>query len=159
MSRRLLLPLAVLLALLSSTGCVGSEPRLSHQEYEVEMQAVARDMNAKAAGMEVLARAPSEATFAELLQEMGGVMRAAAERVGELNPPEEIDRPHEALADALDEIADIIGRAADSAENGDFLGAMSALEDAPDELARDVEQAIAEIRTAGFYIGDSDDWG
>jgi hypothetical protein len=156
---RAILPLAVLLALFPLTGCMSNEPRLSHQEYEVEMQAVGRDMNAKAAGMEVLARAPSEATFAALLQETGGLMRAAADRVGDINPPEEIDRPHGTLADALDEIADVIGEAADRAENGDFLGATSALEGASDELARDVKQSIAEIRTAGFYIGDSDDWG
>jgi hypothetical protein len=158
MSRTLLLALALLLAL-PLTGCMSSEPRLSHREYEVEMQAVARDMNAMAAGMDFLTRAPSEATFAELLQEVGGVMRAAADRVDDIHPPEEIDGPHGTLAEALDEIADVIDRAADRAEDGDFVGAMSVLEDAPDELARDVEQAIAEIRTAGFYIGDNDEWG
>jgi len=78
--------------------------------------------------------------------------------LGDINPPEEIDGPHGVLADSLDEIADVIGQAADRADDGDFLGAMSVLEGASDDLAEDVEHAIAEIRTAGYYIGDNDDW-
>jgi hypothetical protein len=156
MSRALLITAAALAAFFLA-GCVGSEPRLSHQEYEREMQAIARDMNSEAAGM--LANISSEEDFAEVFRRMGDLMREAADRVGDINPPEEIDEPHGKLADALDEAADILDRTIEQMDDGDFLGAMAALEEVPADLDQDVREAIQEIRTAGYYIGDSDDWG
>jgi hypothetical protein len=150
---------AAMLALFSSTGCMGSEARLSHQEYEQEMQALARDMNAKGLEMERLVSAPSEDAFSQLLSEVSDMVDEAAGRLEDINPPEEIDEPHGKLAQALGEVAEILDRAADRANDGDFLGAMTVLDEAPDDLSADVLQAIAEIRTAGYYIGDSDDWG
>jgi hypothetical protein len=82
-----------------------------------------------------------------------------ADRVSAINPPEEIDEPHETLADALHEVADVLEEAADRADDGDFFGAMSALEGAPEHLDSEILQAIRDIRTAGFYIGDDEDWG
>jgi hypothetical protein len=145
--------------LLALAGCVGNEPRLSHREYEREMQAVARDLAAQAEGMQGLAGAPSGDVFGRLLRDVAGLMQEAADRVGDINPPEEIDEPHGKLAHALGDVADILDRSADRAEDGDFFGAMAVLDDAPDDLERDVRRTIAEIRTAGYYIGDSDDWG
>jgi hypothetical protein len=146
-------------ALFVLTGCLGAEQRLSHQEYEREMQAIARDLNAQAAGMEALASAPSADSFAQILREVGDLTGEAADRVNAINPPEEIDEPHSTLADGLEEVADILDEAAEQAEDGDFFGAMAVVEEAPDDLAADVEQAIRDIRTAGYYIGDSHDWG
>ena len=156
---RLLVLAATGLALLASTGCMGTEARLSHQEYEREMQALARDMNAKALGMEQLVNAPSQDAFSQLLRDVSDMMREAAGRMEDINPPEEIDEPHGKLADALGETAEILDRAADRANDGDFFGAMTVLDEAPDDLGADVMRAITEIRTAGYYIGDSDDWG
>jgi hypothetical protein len=156
---RVLVLAAALLALLSSTGCMGTEARLSHQEYEYEMQALARDMNAKGLGMERLVSAPSEDAFSQLLSEVSDMVDEAAGRLEDINPPEEIDEPHGKLAEALGDVAEILDRAADRANDGDFLGAMTVLDEAPDDLGADVRRAIAEIRTAGYYIGDSDDWG
>jgi hypothetical protein len=147
------------LALLALSGCVGSEARLSHQEYEREMQAIARDMNAKALGLEQLVSAPSQDAFSQLLRDVGDMMSEAAGRVGDINPPEEIDELHSELADALGETADILDRAADRASDGDFFAAMAVLDEAPDDLGEAVRQAIVDIRTAGYYIGDNDDWG
>ena len=80
-------------------------------------------------------------------------------RLDSINPPEEIEGAHETLADRLDEVADILDEAADEAEDGDFFAAMAVLERAPDFLDADVRDAIRDIRTAGFYIGDESDWG
>jgi hypothetical protein len=157
-SRRFLAA-AALVAAFTLTGCVGSEPRLSHQEYEREMQAIARDLNAQAAGMEALASAPSGDTFVRILREVGDLVSEAADRVDAINPPEEIHDPHGALADGLDEMAGILDKAADRAEDGDFFGAMAVFEKAPDDLGAEVEQAIRDIRTAGYYIGDEEAWG
>ena len=159
MTRALFLAGAALLALLALTACAGSEPRLSHQAYEAEMQAIARDMNARAAAMQQIASASSEDAFLELFRQVRDVMREAADRVGDINPPEEIDEPHGVLADALDETADIFERLVDHAEDGDVFAAMAALEDASTDIGRDVREAIAEIRAAGYYIGDNEDWG
>jgi hypothetical protein len=156
---RVLVLAAATLALLSSTGCMGTEARLSHQEYEREMQGIAHDMEATGRGIELLATAPSQNAFGQFIREVSDLMGEAAGRINEIHPPEEIDEPHGKLADALSEIADILDRSADRAENGDFFGAMSVLEEASDDLDTEVRQAIAEIRTAGYYIGDSDDWG
>lgn len=159
MTRALFLAGAALFALLALTACAGNGPRLSHHEYEVEMQAIARDMNSKAAGMQQIANAPSEDAFVELFRQVRDVMQEAADRVGDINPPEEIDEPHGVLADALEETADILDELVESAEDGNVFAAMAALEDAPTDLERDIRAAIAEIRAAGYYIGDSDDWG
>jgi hypothetical protein len=56
-------------------------------------------------------------------------------------------------------VADILDEAADEAEDRDFVAAMAVLERAPDFLEADVRDAIRDIRTAGFYIGDEGDWG
>jgi hypothetical protein len=110
-------------------------------------------------GMERLVSAPSEDAFSQLLSEVSDMVDEAAGRLEDINPPEEIDEPHGKLADALGEVAEILDRAADRANDGDFLGAMTVLDEAPDDLGADVLEAIAEIRTAGYFIGDSDDWG
>jgi hypothetical protein len=156
---RSLLALAALAALLSLSACVRSEPRLSHQEYEREMQAIARDLKARAGGMERLVATPSQDSFVRLLRQMQELVDEGAKRVSAVSPPEEIDEAHETLADALDEVADILDEAADEAEDGDFFAAMGVLERAPDKLDADVRGAIRDIRTAGFYIGDEGDWG
>jgi hypothetical protein len=156
---RSLLALAAFAALLSLSACVRSEPRLSHQEYEREMQAIARDLKARAGGMEMLATAPSQDSLARLLRQLEELVSEGAKRVSAVDPPEEIDSPHETLADSLHEVADILDDAADKAEDGDFFGAMSVLEDAPEDLDAEVRRAISDIRTAGFYIGDNEDWG
>ena len=157
--KKTLLLLAALAALLSAGACGGAGVRLTHQEYEQEMQAIARDMNARGSRMERLASAPSNETFITLLRELEELVGAAADRVGALKPPEEIDEPHETLTDSLHEVADILDEAADEAEDGDLLAAMGVLGRAPEELDADVRGAIRDIRTAGFYIGDEGDWG
>jgi hypothetical protein len=159
MTRAVLILAAALLASFSLTGCLGNEPRLTHQEYEHAMQAIARDMNGNATEIREASSAPSADAFIELFADVRDLVREAADRVGDINPPEEIDEPHHELADALNETADVLDRVVDRAEDGDLFGAMSALEDAPDDIARRVREAIAEIRTAGYYIGDGDDWG
>jgi hypothetical protein len=157
--KKLLLTVAALAALLSLSACAGSGARLTHQEYEREMQAIARDMQARVGGMERLASAPSYDTFTQLLRELGDLVGEGADRLDSINPPEEIEGAHETLADRLDEVADILDEAADEAEDGDFFAAMAVLERAPDFLDADVRDAIRDIRTAGFYIGDESDWG
>lgn len=157
--KKLLLTLAALAALFSLSACAGNGARLTHQEYEREMQAIARDMQARALGMERLASAPSYDTFTQLLRELGDLVGEGADRLDSINPPEEIEGAHGTLADRLDEVADILDEAADEAEDGDFFAAMAVLERAPDFLDADVRGAIRDIRTAGFYIGDESDWG
>jgi hypothetical protein len=157
--KKLLLVVAALAALVSVSACGGSGARLTHQEYEQEMQAIARDMNARAGGMEMLATAPSQESLIKLLRDLEELVSAGADRVGAVNPPEEIAEPHETLADALEEVADILDEAADKAEDGDFFAVMGVLERASDDLDADVRGAIRDIRTAGFYIGDEGDWG
>jgi hypothetical protein len=157
--RKALLAVAVFAALVSSSACAGAGARLSHQEYEREMQAIARDMAARAGGMETLASAPSQDSFAKLLRQLEVLVSEGADRVSAVNPPEEIDEPHETLADALQEVADILDEAADKAEDGDFFGAMAVLEEASEDLDSEVRQAISDIRTAGFYLGDDEAWG
>jgi hypothetical protein len=156
--RKALLAVAVLAALIPS-ACAGSESRLSHEEYEQKMQAIARDLQAKAGGMERLVTAPSQDSFVQLLRQLEVLVSEASDRVSAVNPPEEIDEPHETLADALGEVADILDDAADKAEDGDFFGAMAVLEQAPEDLDSEVRQAIRDIRTAGFFIGDEESWG
>ena len=157
--KQLLLTVAALAALVSLSACAGSGARLTNQEYEREMQAIARDMQARALGMERLASAPSYDTFTQLLRELGDLVGEGADRLDSINPPEEIEGAHGTLADRLDEVADILDEAADEAEDGDFFAAMAVLERAPDFLDADVRDAIRDIRTAGFYIGDESDWG
>jgi hypothetical protein len=157
--RRTLFAALAALALLVPAACAGSEPRLSHQEYEREMQAIARDMEATGRGIELLATAPSQDAFGQFVRDVSDLIGEAARRINGIHPPEEIDEPHRELAAALSEIAGILDRSADRAEDGDFFGAMSVLEEASDDLGEDVRGAIAEIRTAGYYIGDNDDWG
>ena len=159
--KRLVLIVAALAMLVSLSACAGSGSgaRLTHQEYEREMQAIARDMQARTLGMQRLASAPSYDTFTQLLRELGDLVGEAGDRLDSINPPEEIEGAHGTLADRLDEVADILDEAADEAEDGDFFAAMAVLERAPDFLDADVRDAIRDIRTAGFYIGDESDWG
>lgn len=158
MNRVTAIAAAAVTALVFLTGCGGTEPRLSQQEYEAEMQAIARAMNADAAEMRQLASAPSEAAFVELLRAGRDALQDGADRIGDINPPEEIDGPHHDLADALGETADILDGVVGRAEDGDVFEALAALEDAPD-VGREIQEAVAAIRTAGYYIGDNDDWG
>jgi hypothetical protein len=157
--KKIIVAVAALAALLSLTACGGSGARLTHQEYEREMQAIARDMNARVGGMEMLATAPSQESFTRLLREMEELVSEGGDRVSSVNPPEEIESAHETLADALREAGDILDEAAGKAEDGDFFGAMSALEKAPDDFDAEIRGAIRDIRTSGFYIGDDGDWG
>ena len=158
--KKILVAVAVVAALLSAGAC-GGEPgaRLTHQEYEREMQAIARDMNARAGGMEALAAAPSQETFAKMLRQLEEVVSEGGDRVSSINPPAEIENAHEALADGLHEIGDILDEAADEAEDGDLFATMAALERAPDDFDAEIRAAIRDIRTSGFYIGDEGDWG
>jgi hypothetical protein len=156
---KVLLAVAVLAALVSSSACAEAGARLSHQEYEQEMQAIARDLEARAGGMERLVTAPSQDSFVQLLRQLEVLVSEGADRVTAVNAPEEIDEPHETLADALQEVADILDDAADKAEDGDFFGAMGVLEKAPEDLDSEVRQAISDIRAAGFFIGDEEAWG
>jgi hypothetical protein len=157
--KKILAAVAALAVLPSLTACGGAGARLTHQQYEQEMQAIARDMNARAGGMEMLATAPSQESFAEMLRQLEELFSAGADRVGAVKPPEEIENAHETLAEALHEVGDILDEAADEAEDGDFFAAMAALQRAPDDFDAEVRGAIRDIRTAGFYIGDEGDWG
>jgi hypothetical protein len=145
-------------AALVLTGCLTSGPRLTQREYENEMQALTRDMEADMAAMQSLAAPPSPESFVQILEAASDALRNAADEMDGMNPPEEIDEAHGNLVDSFEEVADVLDEAAEQADDGDFDGAISEMNEGED-AARRMTEAIREIRTAGYYIGDDTSWG
>ena len=144
--------------MLGLAGCMSSGPRLTQQQYEAKMQALTHEMQADGAAMKSFAASPSATTFDEILEQAADAFRDAADELDDMNPPEEIDGAHDDLVDSFRDVADVLDEAAEEADDGDFYAAMAKLSEG-DDAASKAEEAIREIRTAGYYIGDDSSWG
>ena len=142
---------AALVALVA--GC-GGEDRLSKAEYESRMQRVAATLQTSTDRLGGQASNPRDTrAAATALAWLGRALERAADGVDDLEPPEEVEKPHDSFVAGLRAFAGDMRKVAALARRGDRLQ-IQAFANGLSSLAstRRIARASAEIKRKGYDI-------
>ena len=147
--------LALLLgaAVLGASGCGGDEgPRLTKAQYEPKLRAEGTALNRAFRNANRAATKPG--SDAKAIGQLAEQMEASADNLGDLNPPAEVEAPHDTLVDALHKQADALEDIREATEEGD----PAEIREANERFGRlaDLQrarQAIRQLRGSGYDVG------
>lgn len=151
------LALSALLAALAVAvaGC-GGGARLSKAEYEAEVAAIGRDLEARFGDLGSRLGASDLSSLAALLARLGEALDTAAGRLSQLKPPEEVQAAQDQLVQAARDLADRAREVADTLQEAP-LSELVSLQDELDltrsDAFRRLEQALDELKAKGYSLG------
>ena len=152
MRRTLALLIGVVLTA-ATAACGGGEgPRLTKAQYEPKLRAEGIALNRAFRNANRAAMKPG--SDAQAIGQLAEQMERSADNLGDLNPPAEIEPPHDTLVEALHRQADALEDIKEATEEGDRAKIREANERfgrLPD-LQR-ASQAIKQLRGSGYDVG------
>jgi predicted nucleic acid-binding Zn-ribbon protein len=152
---RLRTSIVLLIAVVSAfaAGCGGDGGRLSKAEYEQELQAIGTELRTASAALGDLGQTTDLDKLADQVAVFRDRLDDAANKLDDLNPPEEVEEETQTIADALHAFADTFGEMEDAARDGDLAALQSAQAEIAQESA-EAERAAASLQQKGYDIGD-----
>lgn len=141
-------------ALVALVGGCGGEDRLSKAEYESRMQRVAATLQTATDRLGGEASDPRDTqAAARALAGMGQALDRAADGVADLEPPEDVEKPHDSFVAGLRAFAGDMRKVAALARRGDRLQ-IQAFANGLGSLAstRRIASASEEIKRKGYDI-------
>lgn len=146
-SRFLLLALA---ALAVGLGGCGGEARLSKADYEQKLTAVGREL---ADASKPLVAAKTGPEFASGVEQIQGGLRKAADDLGGVKPPEDVQSANDRLVDALRGLADEFDKVKEAAKGGAKKAREAGGRLAQSKPSEEAQQAVLEIQRRGYDVG------
>lgn len=142
---------ALLLLVVPLAGCGGSG-RLSKHAYEQQLQAAGTQV--QAASRIVANPGGSRSSYAKQLTGAQEQMRAAADRLGRIRPPQDAAADTRTIAAALRFLADEIGALRQAAARNETAAAAAVTGDIERSKAlRAGERAAADLKRKGYAVG------
>jgi soluble cytochrome b562 len=142
----------VIAAPLLASACGGDEKRLTKTEYQQQVQAIYDDVRKAFQGTttNVASLSDLSARVSTAQQEL----RDAAERIDDLNPPEEVEEQTHEIAEGLDAYADDLDELRQAADEGDAKQVQAFEEGIPANESIDrIREAAEEIHNKGYNLG------
>lgn len=90
---------SLVIALSAAVAACGGEDTLSVEEYRSEARTICRDATKETAAVQAPARTTNDAV-ATYFERLIAITRRSSDRFGDLKPPDELDRQHEAALKA-----------------------------------------------------------
>ena len=126
--------------------------RLSKDEYEQQMSAIGTDLQEASSGVDI-----SETTdldkVADTVAEFKSDLETAADKVDDLNPPEDADEETQKIADALHAFADEFGKMEQAARDRD-KPALQKAQQAVITEGNEAQEAAEDLKAKGYDIGE-----
>jgi hypothetical protein len=142
----------LLAAVLLLAGCGGGDDRLSKEEYQREVQGVGKTLGDALGGVDT-SNADDLSAVGGQVDELQAALRAAADDLDELSPPEDAQDAHDKLVDGVRGFADDLDRLAEAAESGD-LGAVQTFQDVftTSDSVKKIREAADELQDKGYAL-------
>lgn len=135
----------------SGSGSAGGD-RLSKDAYLAEVKAVGDKMSET---MDAVGDSISDPKAgAKQFETLGGALRAAADDLANINPPEEVQGAHDKFTEGIRALGDDIAKAGaglKTDEVGAALAFMSKL--ASSDAMKKIQEAADELEKAGYNVG------
>lgn len=137
-------------ATLALAGC-GSDHRLSKGEYEQKVRAEYADVQD---AFRATGAAFGQPGLAEKIKEAQAQLREAADALAGAEPPEEVEKENEEIAEGMREYADDLDQLRDAAEKGD-LKSIEGFNDriGKNEAVEQIAEAAEEMKFKGYDLG------
>jgi hypothetical protein len=152
------LPLVLLLsALLLVAGCGGGGgggSRLSKADYEKRMTAIGTELQKKLTGLGSSASTSDPKKAGTAFTTLADALNKTANEVDAINPPSNIDKPHQDFADGLHAFANDVRGVGEKAKKGDVAAIQkfgSGVQALPS--AKKLQAASTAIKNKGYNIG------
>jgi hypothetical protein len=159
--KRLFPVILALTVLLLVAGCGGGDgggggsDRLSKADYEKQMGQVGTKLQQSLTGITSSfdpKSTPQEA--APAIQKLGDALDQAGDQVDDINPPENIDRPHKDFAAGIHQFADDVRGIAGKAKAGDRNAVKQFSQNVASlASAKKLQTAANQIKAKGYNIG------
>jgi hypothetical protein len=147
--------LAALVLGLGVAACGGGGAggdRLSKDEYEQQMTAIGNDLQQASSGIDISATTDLD-KVADTVADFKDDLESAADKVDELNPPEDAAADTQKIADALHAFAEEFGKMEQAARDRD----KQALQDSQQAViteGTEAQQAADDLKAKGYDIGE-----
>ena len=145
--RFLLLALA---ALAVGLAACGGKARLSKADYEQKLTTAGREL---AESSKPLAKAKTGPEFVSAVEQIPDGLRKAADDLGGVKPPEDVQSANDRLVDALRGLADEFDKVKDAARGGATKGREAGARLASSKPSEEARQAVLEIQRRGYDVG------
>jgi hypothetical protein len=149
MSRPRFLLLALGALAVGLAGC-GGKARLSKADYEHELTAVGREL---AEASKPLAKAKTGPEFVSAVEQIQGGLRKAADDLGGVKPPEDVQYANDRLVGALGGLADEFDKVKEAAKGGAKKAREAGARLASSKPSEEARQAVLEIQRRGYDVG------
>jgi chromosome segregation ATPase len=143
----------VVAALAAGCGGGGGDGRLSKAEYEQEMQSIGTELRTAFSGLGNLGQTNDLDKLADQIASLRENLEDAANKVDDLNPPEDVEEETDTIAHALHAFADTFEQMEDAARDGDLPALQKAQAEVASEGAR-AQRAAESLKQKGYEIGD-----
>ena len=148
--------LVALVLALGAAACGGGGgsggDRLSKAEYEQQMSSIGADLQEASSGVDISATTNLD-KVADTVGDFKDDLETAADKVDNLNPPEDAEQETQKIADALHAFADEFGKMEQAARDRD----RNAIQDAQQAViteGADAQQAAKDLKAKGYDIGE-----
>ena len=142
----------VLAAAACGGGGSGSGDRLSKSEYEEQMQSIGSDLQEASSSVDISSTTDLD-KVADAVADFQGELESAANKVDDLNPPEDAEAETDKVADALQAFADEFGKMESAARDKD-TDALKAAQEAVITEGAEAQQAVNALKAKGYDIGE-----
>src|SRR5262245_23025566 len=142
----------VLALAVAACGGGGSGDRLSKEEYEQQMKSIGTDLQEASSGVDISSTTDLD-EVADTVADFKNDLESAADKVDELNPPEEAAQDTDKIADALHAFADEFGKMEQAARDRNT----KALQDAQQAVITEggeAQKAADDLKAKGYDIGE-----
>jgi hypothetical protein len=149
MSRSRLLLLALAALAVGLGGCGGAD-RLSKRDYEQKLTGVGQEL---ADASKPLAQAKTGPEFVSGVEQIQDGLRKAADDLGGLKPPKDVESANDRLVDALRGLADEFDKVKEAAKGGVKKAREAGGRLAASKPSEEARQAVLEIQRRGYDVG------
>jgi hypothetical protein len=133
-------------------GGGGGGDRLSKGEYEEQMSSIGSDLQEASSGVDISSTTDLD-KVADTVADFKDELESAADKVDDLNPPEDAEADTAKIADALHAFADEFGKMETAARAKDTKGLQAAQQAVITEGAA-AQQAATDLKAKGYDIGE-----
>jgi hypothetical protein len=148
---------AVALAGCGGDGGGGNGGALSKEDYEAAMQSLQADLEASADELQQAFSNPQDIpAMTEGLNQAASLMQEASDSLDEIEPPDDVADAHQTMVDQSAAAAGRLTDFAETVENASLADLQERLTEFQNfEEFAELEQAVADIKAAGYDIGGS----
>jgi hypothetical protein len=146
------LALAAALTLAVAAACGGGSARLSKSQYEQKLQAQGSVLGTSFAR---IGSAINRGDLKDLARQIGrtqGQLEHAADEIGDLKPPKNVESANRKIADTLDKFAGILGRLKTAAQSGDLTRVQQLVQQIQ-RVGKAGQDAARELQRKGYKVG------